>query len=88
MKIASVAEIKSKFSEYINASKKGAVVITKNGKATAVLLSVTSDEQLEQILISQSPMLKKLLDKSERQIAAGRKITHGDFWEEIEKRDD
>lgn len=86
MKIASVAEIKSKFSEYINESKKGAVVITKNGKATAVLLSVTSDDQLEQILLSQSPMLKKLLDKSEKQISAGNKIQHNDFWEEINKR--
>jgi len=61
MKIASVAEIKSKFSEYINESKKGAVVITKNGRATAVLLSVTSDDQLEQILLSQSLMLKKII---------------------------
>ena len=72
MKIASVAEIKSKFSEYINESKKGAVVITKNGRATAVLLSVTSDDQLEQILLSQSLMLKKILDKSEKQARMGR----------------
>ncbi len=85
MKIASVAEIKSKFSEYINESKRGAVVITKNGRATAVLLSVNSDDQLEQILLSQSIMLKKILDKSEKQIAAGHKIKHKDFWEELEK---
>jgi len=86
MKIASVAEIKSKFSEYINESKKGAVVITKNGRATAVLLSVTSDDQLEQILLSQSLMLKKILDKSEKQISAGHKTQHKEFWEEINKR--
>ena len=85
MKIASVAEIKSKFSAYINESKKGAVVITKNGKATAVLLSINSDDQLEQILLSQSSMLKKLLDKSEKQIASGHKTKHKDFWNELEK---
>ncbi len=86
MKIASVAEIKSKFSEYINESKKGAVVITKNGRATAVLISVTSDDQLEQLLLSQSLMLKKILDKSEKQVASGHKIRHKEFWEEIDKR--
>ena len=86
MKIASVAEIKSKFSEYINESKKGAVVITKNGRATAVLLSVTSDDQLEQIILSQSKMLKNLLDKSEKRISIGHKIRHNDFWEELEKQ--
>ncbi|OHD63273.1 MAG: hypothetical protein A2176_11875 [Spirochaetes bacterium RBG_13_51_14] len=86
MKIASVAEIKSKLSEYINESKKGAVVITKNGRPAAVLVSVTSDEQLEQIILSQSKMLKNILDKSERQIAIGHKIKHKEFWEELEKR--
>lgn len=84
MKIASVAEIKSKFSEYINESRKGAIVITRNGKATAVLLSVENDEQLEQILLSQSKMLKNILDKSERQISIGKKIEHDDFWKEME----
>jgi len=86
MKIASVAEIKSKLSEYINESKKGAVVITKNGRPTAVLLSVTSDEQLEQIILSQSRMLKSILDKSENKLLAGHKIKHKEFWEEVEKR--
>ncbi len=85
MKIASVAEIKSKLSEYINESKKGAVVITKNGRPTAVLLSVTSDEQLEQIILSQSRMLKSILDKSENKLLTGHKIKHKEFWEEAEK---
>lgn len=86
MKIASVAEIKSKLSEYINESKKGAVVITKNGRPTAVLLSVTSDEQLEQIILSQSRMLKSILDKSENKLLAGHKIKHKEFWEKVKKR--
>ncbi len=85
MKIASIAEIKSKFSEYINESKKGAVVITKNDRATAVLLSVNNDDQLEQILLSQSIMLRKLLDKSEKQFTTGKKIKLKDFWEELKK---
>jgi prevent-host-death family protein len=86
MKIASVAEIKSKFSEYIKESKKGAVVITKNGRATAVLLSVTSDEQLEQIILSQSKMLKNILDKSEKKMLLGHKIKHDEFWDKLEKQ--
>jgi prevent-host-death family protein len=85
MKIASVAEIKSKFSEYIKESQKGAVVITKNGRPTAVLLSVSDDDQLEQIIFSQSKMLKNILDKSEKNILSNRKIKHKDFWEELDK---
>jgi prevent-host-death family protein len=82
MKIASVAEIKSKLSEYIKESRKGAVVITRNGKPAAVLISVTSDDQLEQLILSQSPMLKSILDKSEKK-ASARKMKHKEFWEEL-----
>ncbi len=84
MKIASVAEIKSKFSAFIKESEKGAVVITKNGKPTAVLLSVTSDDQLERILLSESKMLKGILDKSEKSISRGGKTGHKDLWGEFD----
>ena len=43
MKIASVAEIKSKLSEYIKESRKGAVVITRNGKPVARLVPASGD---------------------------------------------
>lgn len=83
MKIASIATVKSKFSEYINESKKGAVVVTRNGKATAVILSVVNDDHLERIILSQSRMLKKILDRSEKKILIGNKIKHSDFWKKI-----
>ena len=41
MRIASVAEVKAKFSGYIKASQQGPVVVTKNGKPVAVLLAIT-----------------------------------------------
>jgi prevent-host-death family protein len=84
MKIASIATVKSKLSEYINESKNGAVIITKNGKATAVLLSVFDDDQLEQIILSQSRILKKILDRSVKQMSLGNKIKHSDFWAKLE----
>ncbi len=83
MKIASLAEIKSKFSEFIKESRKGPVVITKNGKPAALLISVTSDEQMERIILSESRMLKKMLMKSKKAMGAGDKIGHQEFWDEL-----
>jgi hypothetical protein len=49
MKIASVAEVKAHLSAYIDASKDGPVVVTLIGLATAVLLAVTDDDDLESL---------------------------------------
>ena len=47
MRIAPVAEIKAKFSAYLKASEKGPIVVTRNGKAVAVLLSVEDYQRLD-----------------------------------------
>jgi prevent-host-death family protein len=40
MSIASVADVKAKFSGYLKASEEGPIVVTKNGKPVAMLVSV------------------------------------------------
>jgi prevent-host-death family protein len=46
MKIAPVVEVKAKFSAYLEECKAGPVVVTKNGKPVAVLLSVVDEDEL------------------------------------------
>ena len=40
MKIASVAEVKSRFSAYTKATEGGPIVVTRNGQPVAVLVGV------------------------------------------------
>lgn len=47
MRIASVADVEAKFSGYIKESRQGPVVVTKNGKPIALLLSVTDEEEVD-----------------------------------------
>jgi prevent-host-death family protein len=61
MTIASLAEVKAKFSAYIESCKTSPVVVTKNGKPAAVLVSVADDDELESILLACSPRFQKLL---------------------------
>ena len=44
--------------------KTGSVLITKNGKARAVLLPVDDDTDLESLLLSQNKWLWELIDRS------------------------
>ena len=84
MRIASVADVKAKFSGYLNASKQGPVVVTKNGRPVAMLLSITDEDEIERMLLAYSPKFQGILDVAEQQIREGKGITHNDFWREIE----
>ena len=84
MKIASVANIKARLSAYLKESEEGPVVVTRNGKAVAVLLAVTDDDELERLVLAHSPKFQALLDKSRRQIEETGGIPHEQFWREVE----
>ena len=84
MKIASVADIKAKFSSYLKDSQQGPVVVTKNGKPVAVLLSITDEDEIERLLLAHSPKFNSLLELAEQQIRAGKGIQHEDFWRDVE----
>src|SRR5919109_1688449 len=84
MKIASVADVKARLSAYLKASATGPVVVTRNGKAVAVLLGVQDDEELERLLLAHSPKLRALLDAADRRIEEGAGIGHNAFWHEVE----
>src|SRR5437667_3553031 len=83
MKIASVADVKAKLSAYLKESEEGPVVVTRNGKAVAVLLAVTDDDELERLLLAHSPKFQALLDSSRRQIDETGGIPHDQFWREV-----
>lgn len=84
MKIASIAEVKAKLSAYLKASEDELVVITRNGKAIGVLLPIEDDAELERLVLAYSKQFRSLLDTARNEIAAGKGISHDDFWNEVE----
>jgi prevent-host-death family protein len=89
MKIASVADVKARLSAYLKESQNGPVVVTRNGKAVAVLLAVTDEDELERLVLAHSPKFQALLNRSRRQIEETGGIPHDVFWREVgaENRD-
>ncbi len=81
MRVASLAEIKAKLSAYLQeAEASGPVVITRKGRAVAVIVAPADDDDLEGILLSRSPRFRSLLKRSRGNIIAGRGETHEEFW--------
>lgn len=85
MKIAPLAEVKAQLSAYVEqAQNEGPIVITRNGKAVAVLIAPIDDDDLESLLLSRSPRLQAILQQSRQSIKAGRGLTAEAFWETVE----
>ena len=83
MKIASVAEIKSQFSAFLKASESGPIVVTRNGKAVAVIVGVQDEDEVERLLMAYSPRLQAILEASRKQIREGQVLSHREFWNEV-----
>lgn len=84
MKIAPVADVKARFSAYIKASESGPVIVTRNGKPVAVLLSVEDEDELERLILAYSPQFQTVIQAAREQIREGLGIPHEDFWQEME----
>ncbi len=80
-----MAEIKSQFSAFVKASESVPVVVTRNGKAVAVLVGVQDEDEIECLLMAYSPRLQAVLAASREQIRDGDVLTHEEFWAEVEE---
>jgi prevent-host-death family protein len=86
MTIIPLSEVKSKLNGYIDqVQETGPIVITRNGKAVAVLLAPESDADLELILMQHSKKLKTILEESRKSFAKGTQLSHKDVWAHLEQ---
>ena len=83
-KTATVAQVRSRLGAYLKASESGPVVVTRNGKAVAVLLGVQDEADVDRVLAAHPSRLQALLDRSRGEIRAGRGISHPEFWAQLE----
>lgn len=87
MKIAPLADVKARLSAYLDqCESEGPIVITRNGKAVAVLLAPTDDEDLERLLLARSPRFQALLKRSRQSIKEGKGLSESEFWKAVRDR--
>lgn len=87
MRIAPLAEVKAQFSAYVEqCGTEGPIVITRNGKAVAVLLAPADDDDLEGLLLARSPRFRSLLARSRESIKQGKGLSREDFWKAVAER--
>jgi len=87
MRIAPLADVKARLSAYLDeCGVEGPLVITRNGKAAAVLLVPEDDDDLERLMLARSPRFQALLNRSRQSIKEGKGLSETDFWKAVRKR--
>jgi prevent-host-death family protein len=75
MKMIPMSEAKNKLSSIVEEAANTPVVLTRNGKAVAVIIAPENDADLERLVMSRSKRLQRLLSESREQIALGEVLT-------------
>ena len=89
MRIASLADVKAHLSAFVDQARlEGPIVITRNGKAVAVLVAPLDDDDLETILLSRSPRFQALLERSEKSVQEGKGLPEEEYWKAVEQDSD
>jgi prevent-host-death family protein len=86
MKIASLSDVRARFSSYVKESEKGPIIVTRNGKPVAVLLSIEDEEEIDRMVLVYLPKFQRILKAAEQQIREDRGIKHQEFWQEMEAK--
>jgi prevent-host-death family protein len=87
MKIAPLADVKARLSAYLEECEtEGPVIITRNGKAVALLLAPKDEDDLERLILAHSPRFQALLGKSRQSLRAGQGVSHNEFWKTVAQR--
>lgn len=87
MRIAPLADVKARLSAYLDeCGADGPVVITRNGKAAAVLIVPYDDDDLERLMLGRSPRFQAMLDRSRQSIKDRKGLSEETFWDAVRKR--
>ncbi len=87
MRIVPLPEAQAQLSAYIEqCAAQGPIVITRNGKAVAVLVAPADDDDLEGLLLARSPRFRSLLAQSRDSIQQGKGLPCEDFWQAVAQR--
>ena len=71
MKLASVKDVKNKLSDYLKKAEREDIVITRNGRPTAVLHHLGEDD-LEDYIVEHDPKFRKIIEKRWKEYSARR----------------
>ena len=82
MKIAPLAEVKDRFSTYIDESRESPIIVTRNGRPVAMIVAIEDEEDLDALLLVHNPRFVQLLEEARQRV----RVTGGLSLTELRRR--
>lgn len=84
MKIAPLAEVKDRFSAYIDESRESPVVVTRNGRPVAMLIAIKDEDDLDSLLLVHNPRFLQLLEEARQRVRVTGGVPLAEFRRRLE----
>lgn len=84
MKIAPLAEVKDRFSAYVDESRESPVVVTRNGRPVAMLIAIEEEDDLDGLLLVHNPRFLHLLEEARQRVRVTGGVPLAEFRRRLE----
>lgn len=84
MKIAPLAEVKDRFSAYVDDSRESPVVVTRNGRPVAMLIAIEDEDDLDSLLLVHNPRFLQLLEEARQRVRLTGGVPLAEFRRRLE----
>ncbi len=86
MKTVPVLDAKAHLGAYLEECQEQTILITKHGRAKAILIPAPEDEaELERVALAFSPKFWLLTEQAAARIEENGGIAHNEFWKSVEQ---
>lgn len=86
MNIAPLAEVKDRFSSYIDASQESPVIVTRNGKPVAMIVGIHDSDDLDSLLLAHNPRFVRLLEEARERVKVKGAVPLSEFRQKLAAR--
>ncbi len=84
MKIAPLAEVKDRFSAYIEECRESPVVVTRNGRPVAMLIAIEDEDDLDSLLLAHDARFVELLETARQRVRVTGGVPLAEFRRRLE----
>lgn len=84
MKIAPLAEVKDRFSAYIDESHESPIIVTRNGRPVAMLIAIKDEDDLDSLLLAHDQRFLRLLEEARQRVRATGGLSLAEMRQQVE----
>lgn len=83
MKIAPLAEVKDRFSAYIDESRETPIIVTRNGRPVAMIIAIDDEDDLDSLLLVHDQRFLRLLEEARQRVRMTGGVSLSEMREQV-----